>query len=367
MTESAFAKVAVIGLGLMGGSLALALTRTGYDVAGWDADFDSITEAWNLGAIKKIPVSLAEVVAETEVVFVATPVSAIPRVIAECLPLTKTGTIFSDLGSIKQTIVNQVKEFLPDSHYFVPGHPMTGSEQNGIAAADPFLFQNAAYILIKTEFTPPSVLQTVYDIVKTTGAHLLTLQAEEHDRIVGMVSHLPHLIAAVLAKTAGSAEEIYPGTLRLAAGGFRDTTRIATGSPRLWEGIIFGNKPMVLEAIRAFEQQLAKLREIVSSGATTDLISFLAAARDVRLQIPARNKGFLTLLYEMVVTIEDKPGAINEVIQYLAYEGINIKDIEILRVREGDGGTLRLALEEDSALERGIQILTAKGFKVKRR
>ena len=360
-------KVAVIGLGLMGGSLGLSLTRAGLQVSGWDYDLGVHQEAFKIGAINKMTNTLPETVADAELVFVATPVDLIPEVIHSCVNWTQPGTIFSDLGSIKQLILEKVNEFLPETHYFVPGHPMTGSEQQGIIAADPFLFQNAAYILIENARSSGSVLSKVKSVIALTGAHLLVLDAAEHDRIVGMVSHLPHLVAAILAKTAGQAEFDHPGTLNLAAGGFRDTTRVATGAPEIWEGIIFGNKSMVLQSIDAFEKQLTELKQCIDLNDQTAFFNFLTNAREVRMQIPGKNKGFLTLLHEMVVTIEDRPGTINNVLQYLAAEQINIKDIEILRVREGDGGTLRLALEDSTAVDRAVQILNEKGFKTKKR
>jgi prephenate dehydrogenase len=367
MEAGAKPQITIIGLGLMGSSLGLAFVKKGLTVCGWDADSAVIAEAYRIGAISRQPADFADALAGATFVFVATPVTLIAQMIRDCLPLTAPGTVFSDLGSIKGQVIAEVMAFLPSDYYYVPGHPMTGSERCGISAADPFLFENAAYIIIEDPHTPPAVSGRVIALVKTTGAYIIKLTVAEHDRIVGMVSHLPHLVAAALAGTAGRAEKDQPGTLALAAGGFRDTTRIATGSPQLWEGIIRGNREYILEAIAAFEAQLEKVRRMVATDDAEDLRSFLAAAREVRLQIPARNKGFLSLLYEMVVAIEDRPGTIEEILHYLALAKLNIKDIEILRIREGEGGTLRLAFENDTAVEQAVAILTDCGFKVWRR
>lgn len=365
--EKKQSKIAIIGLGLMGGSLGSALVRRGYTVAGWDNNLESITEAYRIGAINELSDNLQEVLDQAGVIFVATPVAFISESIKKCLPFVGPGAVFSDLGSIKEKIIREVSAFLPQDCYFVPGHPMTGSEKNGINAADPFLFENAAYILIDDPATPQEVLEKLKEILSCTGAHLMTLEAAEHDRIVGMVSHLPHLIAATLARTAGLAEEKHPGTLALAAGGFRDTTRIAMGSPQLWEEIIRGNRDKVLQAIDSFKEQLDILKSIVSTEEPSPLVEFLSHARETRLQIPAKNKGFLSLLHEMVVTIEDRPGAIGEVLRLLSKAEINIKDIEILRIREGDGGTLRLALENDQAVADAIVLLESARIKAWRR
>ncbi|MCL6592256.1 MAG: prephenate dehydrogenase/arogenate dehydrogenase family protein [Firmicutes bacterium] len=360
-------KVAILGLGLMGGSLGLILTKAGYPVSGWARKPSTIEEAYRIGAINIKPASEEDAVHDAKYVFVATPVSLIAEKIKACIPWTAPGTIFSDLGSIKGAIMAEVFSFLPPTHYFVAAHPMTGSDQQGIGAADPFLYQNAIYIVIDDPRTPAWAAQEIRDLLKLTGANLVTLTGTEHDRIVAMVSHLPHLLAAALAKTAGLAEEAHPGTLNFAAGGFRDTTRVAMGAPEIWEGIILGNKSQVLEAIDAFCAQLEQLKEIIHHGDQGRLSDFLTKAKETRQQIPAKNKGFLSLLYEMVITVEDRPGAINEVLVHLAKEGINIKDIEILRVREGEGGTVRLAFENDRAVDRAVQILEKQGYVVRKR
>jgi prephenate dehydrogenase len=368
MTVERERTVAVIGLGLMGGSLAAVLTRRGYRVSGWDADPEVTAEAYRMGAISRPPASFAATLAGCGYVFIATPVAMIAAVIRDCLQFTAPGTVFSDLGSIKGQVVAAVFAFLPSDYYFVPGHPMTGSERYGIGAADPFLFENAAYIVVQESRTPAAVTARLAALVRATGAYVINLaSAAEHDRIVGLLSHLPHLVAATLAETAGAAEAAHPGTLALAAGGFRDTTRIATGAPQLWTEIIRGNREQILAALADFTGQLQKLSQIVAADDCESLLAFLTQARETRLQIPAKNKGFLSLLYEMVVTIEDRPGAIEAVLQDLARAELNIKDIEILRIREGDGGTLRLAFENDAAVEKAVALLTACGFKAWRR
>ncbi len=360
-------KIAIIGLGLMGGSLGLILTKAGYRVTGWSRNAETRNEAYRIGAINLLPASFEEAVTEAEYIFVGTPVGSIGKIIKDCLPFTAPGTIFSDLGSIKEAIMNEVFAFLPDTHYFVGAHPMTGSEQQGITAADPFLYQNATYIMIDDPRTPSGAVEKVENLLQVTGANLIHLTATEHDRIVAMVSHLPHMIASTLAKTAGMEEDKFPGTLNLAAGGFRDTTRVALGAPEVWESIITGNRLRIIEAISSFQNELQQLKEILSSSDNEKLVKFLSKAREIRTQIPAKNKGYLTLLHEMVVTIEDRPGAIEEVLRHLAEAGLNIKDIEILRVREGEGGTLRLAFENSSAVDRSVEALEAEGFKVRKK
>lgn len=360
-------KIGIVGLGLMGGSLGMALVRAGYTVSGWDQSAIARQEAYRLGALSRLSHDLRDAVSQASVVFIATPVESIPATVRECIPHVKQGTIFTDLGSIKQNILEEVYGFLPEGYHFVAGHPMTGSEQQGIGAADPFLFQNAAYVIIEDPRISKEAAAVIDKIIQNTGAQIIKLAAVEHDRIVGMVSHLPHLVAATLANTAANAENTYPGTLALAAGGFRDTTRIALGAPEIWRGIIWGNLEQVLKAIDAFQTELDRLKEMLRSGNQAQLDRFLAQAQEIRRGIPAKNKGFLSLLHELVVTIEDRPGAIVEVLIFLAEAGLNIKDIEILRIREGTGGTLRLALESDAAVDQAVKVLETQGFTVRKR
>ncbi|HHT48680.1 MAG TPA: prephenate dehydrogenase/arogenate dehydrogenase family protein, partial [Firmicutes bacterium] len=244
--------------------------------------------------------------------------------------------------------------------HYVGGHPMAGSEQSGITAADPFLFQNAVYLLTPGPETPSFVLEALTAFIRMVGGlpHLLT--PEEHDLMVAVVSHLPHLLAAALVNVALDFNERHPGTLALAAGGFRDTTRVAMGSPALWREIFSTNRHSLLETLTAFTQELTAFTTALAAGEMETVEAKLRRAAVARTKLPAQKKGFLTLLHELVVVIQDRPGAIAEVIEII--KTINLKDIEILRVREGEGGTLRLAFEDETALQQADHLLRVHGF-----
>jgi prephenate dehydrogenase len=195
------------------------------------------------------------------------------------------------------------------------------------------------------------------------GGLPLLLKPEEHDLMVAVVSHLPHLLAAALVNVAARFNQEYPGTLSLAAGGFHDTTRVAMGSPSLWREIFNSNRTSLLKVIKEFTEELQGFCSQLSAKEMELVEKRLNQAAVVRSELPAKNKGFLTLLYELVVVIEDRPGTIAEVTGIL--KDLNIKDIEILRVREGEGGTLRLAFDDEQTLGQAVSLLRARDFTVR--
>ncbi|MBA2132230.1 prephenate dehydrogenase [Capillibacterium thermochitinicola] len=355
-------RIALIGLGLIGGSLGLALCRQPRKpwVVGYDPVADTCREALARQVVHEIADSPAAAAQGADLVVLAVPVGKMEEVVRAVAPVLTPGTILTDVASTKGQLARALPPLLPEGVYYVGGHPMAGSEQSGLAAADPFLFQNAVYLLTPAPGTPPAVLATLEEFIRMVGGLPLLLTPEEHDLMVAVVSHLPHLMAAALVNVAVDFNERYPGTLALAAGGFHDTTRVAMGSPALWREILASNRHSLLPVLRALMTEVENLTAALSAGELTTLEARLKRAATARKELPARRKGFLTLLHELVVVIEDRPGAIAEVIGII--KTINIKDIEILRVREGEGGTLRLAFENEEALAEAVRLLRSHGF-----
>lgn len=204
-------------------------------------------------------------------------------------------------------------------------------------------------------------------LVEATGARPITMRPEIHDEIVATVSHVPHMVAVALVLAAAERDQEVPGLLELAAGGFRDTTRVASGPEDVWTDICFSNAPSIIAGIERIEAVLESVRRVLSQRDHAALKDMLAQARSVRKSIPARAKGLLSPLFDIVVHVVDRPGAIHEVTGLIGAASINIIDIEILRVREGEGGTLRLAFEEREEMERALEILAAAGHKARAR
>jgi len=350
------ARVAIVGVGLMGGSLALAIRRFCPEVEVIGIDFPQVLErAHERKALDRgyPPERLAEGVAEADYVFLATPIRTIIRLIAEISPMLKEGAILSDLGSTKAEICRAAERSVPDGVYFIGGHPLTGSERRGIEHADPFLFQNAYYVLTPLD-GPEEKAEELARFLERLGALILYLDPEAHDRIVAYTSHLPQLLAVGLTNLVGR-----EGCLGLAAGGFRDLTRVASSPYEIWEEILETNVAPIQKALDALIEELTSLRERLGKGGLRE--DFAQAARR-RAEIPPTSKGFLKAFPRIAVLLPDRPGALAEITAAIAEEGLNIKDIELLKVREWVGGTFQLYFESEGEAKRAAEVLNGIGY-----
>lgn len=356
-------RVAIIGLGLIGGSMGMALLQgqVAREVVGYDRDSRALEMGLEVGAISRAAGSAPEAVEEAKLVILAVPVGSLPAVAREIAPYLSAEAVITDTGSTKGRLVSVLEDIFHLRGHFIGGHPMTGSERAGIAAADRYLLENAVYLLTPTERTDQDALRWLKRVLKTLGARVLCLSPEDHDRIAGAVSHLPHLLAVSLMQLAAKLSREHPELLMLAAGGFRDTTRIAGGNPIMWRDIYLNNAQTILDMLELWKGELHRLADLLKAADAKGLEEILQDSRSLRAQIPARQKGLLPNLHEIVITVPDKPGVIGYVGQMLGQEGINISDIEILRVREGEGGTIRLGFTSASAAEQALNVLRQHG------
>lgn len=365
MGKEIFGKAAIIGVGLMGGSLGMALRnrRLAGEVVGMFRDPEKIERAQALGAVDRGTIHLQEAVENAELVVVATPVGVSLDLIQRILPFLKPGCIITDLGSTKGEITEQVEEILPPGIYFVGGHPMTGTEESGVEAANPYLLENAIYVLTATEKTDTAALQGVKLMVEEIGAQCMIMDPREHDLLVAAVSHLPHLTAALLVNTLPDTGVDLKKALFLAAGGFRDTTRIAMSSPDMWRDICLSNREMILKLLEIFKRKIRDLEQLLGQGDGEKLCKEFSKAREIRLNIPRRVKGLLPGIYDLVVLVGDVPGVIGKMATLFGNKGINIKDIEILKSREEEGGSIRFSFSTLEERDRAFNVLEVEGFK----
>lgn len=363
-------RVGIVGVGLIGGSLGMALRRFGGadQVLGVVRTASEGELAARLGAVDGWSLS-PEILTACDLVVLATPVETILPVLEEALPFIGPSATVTDVGSVKTAICRAAWERLgPEGPVFVGGHPMAGSERAGVGEADPYLFQNAVYVLCPP---PPSwpgaaaATQRVRELAAAAGAETVILTPEEHDALVAAVSHLPHLAAAALVLSLE--ESGSPWVDRLAAGGFRDTTRVASGDPDLWRQILMVNREAVLRQARVFTSRLERLVRALEEGDGAALAQELEQAVQRREQVTRRARGLLAPHPEVIVRVPDEVGAVHRVTGILAEAGINLADIEILRVREGEGGSLRLALETEEDRDRAVRLLDAAGYWVRAR
>jgi len=363
-----FGRVAIYGVGLIGGSLGMAICarHLAEEVIGIGRNPENLSLAVELGAAHRATVDPQDGLAGAEVVVFGTPVGTTVSLLQEVLPFLSPGTVVTDVGSTKATVVRSVESLLPEGIYFVGGHPMAGSEQTGVRGADPYLFENAFYILTPTENTFPDALEKIRKMAAGLGARVIEMTPADHDLAVAAVSHLPHLAAAALVNTVTSMSG-QERVSSLAAGGFRDITRIAGGDPVMWRDIFLTNKDMVLAMLRDLRHCLSDFESLLADDAGEAVLNWLALARENRARLPARIKGYLPRLFEVVVTAPDRPGSIAEFTGHLARAGLNISDIEIMRVREGEGGTIRVGFSSEREQEEAVKVLRENGFPVRKR
>lgn len=274
-----FPQTTIIGIGLIGGSFALAARRSGLvgEVTGVARSETTRALAVERGAADRVTSDACAAVRDADLVYLATPISTILCTLAELGPYLKPGALVTDAGSTKARVM-AAAQALPDSVAFVGGHPMAGSEQAGIAAAHADLFQGATYFLTPTEATTQAVFEPLLALVHAVGARPVVVEAELHDQMVALTSHLPHALAWALCAAAGRAEA--PEALApFTAGAWRDTTRIADSPAEVWADIFLTNPENLAAAARGFRQELEDLLRLVESGDREALTDYLVRAR----------------------------------------------------------------------------------------
>jgi prephenate dehydrogenase len=266
--------------------------------------------------------------------------------------------------------MEQAQQVLPAENPFIGGHPMAGSEKGGAANANAFLFENATYVLCPPGNLPASDFSRDFadfiDLIEATGGRLLVLDAERHDRIAATVSHLPQLLAIALMNYAADLNAEDDAFLRLAAGGFRDITRIASSPFEMWQHILIANEGQILDAMGGFATTLQRIRNRIIEEDMDALGDHFAEARRVRDTIPRDSKGFLHPLADVYVYAEDRPGVLAHITGTLFEAEINIKDIELLKIREGTGGAFRLSFVNEATAEAAITVLEKAGCQAHR-
>ena len=328
-------RAVVVGTGLIGGSIGLRLRRNGWHVTGRDRDQVRLDKALALGALDAVGDDPA-----ADITFVATPVAAVAGEARRALDAT--AGLVTDVGGVKASIVDAVAD-----PRFVGGHPMAGSEQEGVEGAAAELFEGATWVLTPTEGTDAAAFAAVRQIVGTLGAEVVALPPDRHDELVAVVSHVPHLAAATLMRLADERSEEHRALLRLAAGGFRDMTRIASGHPGIWPDICHENRVAILGVLDDLAAALRDMRDLVADGDRSGLLAALDEARAARVNLPARFRTAADLS-EVRIPVPDRPGVVADVAILAADLDVNIVDLEIAHSTEGPQGVLVMLIERPS-------------------
>ena len=330
----------IIGTGLIGGSVGMALRAQGWHVTGTDADRDTAARAVALGAL-----DVEGEDREADLVVVATPVHVAAGIISDILgsPSWNAAAVITDVGSVKGPLLAAV-----DRPRFVGGHPMAGSEQVGIEGASAELFFGATWVLTPTPSTDPAAYAQVRTVLAGFGANVVALDPAEHDSLVAVVSHVPHLTAATLMALAADLGEEHGALLQLAAGGFRDMTRIAAGQPSIWPGICDDNADAIVATLDLLIESLGTMRRRVAERDHDSLLEILQRAATARRAMSERVQRPEALV-EVRIPVEDRPGMFAEIAVLATELGINIFDVEIAHSVEGDRGVLVVVIDVTSA------------------
>ncbi len=328
-----------MGTGLIGGSIGIALRQRGWRVTGVDRTPSVVDRALALGALDAEGYD-----DEADVVFVATPVRAAEAVVKHALarPDRRPDAIVTDVGSVKGPLMEAV-----DHPLFVGGHPMAGSEQVGVDGADGDLFVGATWVLTPTAHTDPMAYTRLRGVVVDLGANVVSLPPTQHDSLVAVISHVPHLTAATLMDLAAGVGEEHAALLQLAAGGFRDMTRIAAGQPTIWPDICDDNAAAIIETLDLLIDSLGTMRTRVAEHDHEALLAVLERAAMARRALPdrlPRPEG----LAEIRVPVPDETGVAAEITTLAAELGVNIVDFEIAHSVEGTGGVVVMTVDRHS-------------------
>ncbi|WP_371809559.1 prephenate dehydrogenase [Halobacillus sp. Marseille-Q1614] len=355
-----------VGLGLIGGSLAMnTAKKEGYRVIGMDSDEKTIEMALIQGVIEEVVTDFEQGCRKSDILVLATPISLTVEYLSALEKMDLDHTLLvTDVSSVKNQVLYAAEQLTNPRVKFVGGHPMAGSHKQGYSAAKPHLFENAIYVLTPAAGSATEDAEVLKDLFSETGARFLTFNTEEHDEMTAVISHFPHLIASSLVHQAREWQKKHPYLEHLAAGGFRDITRIASSNPELWQDIFFQNRTLLIQMLDDWMEEMAEVQQLLKQREKESTYQYLVEAKNYRDGLPMKEKGAIPSFYDIYVDIHDQPGAIHKVIKLLAGKEISIKNIEILEVREGITGVLRISFPSDKEQQKSYELLTNSGYEV---
>ncbi|RUS48286.1 prephenate dehydrogenase [Cohnella sp. AR92] len=366
MARPAEVKIAIFGVGLIGGSLALCWKgKPGFRIVGHSVNPGSVSKYVSLGVVDEGTTSLADAALDADFIFLCVPVGRLNDYLDELarLPL-KPGCIITDVGSTKASVVAHASGLDLNGAVFLGGHPMAGSERSGVEAATTDLFENAYYVLTPTDGTPPEAVERMKDLLRWTRANVVLTDSVLHDSIVGAISHLPHMIAVGLVNQIAGYNETNDLYRSLAAGGFRDITRIASSDPTVWRDILVNNKTVLLQLLEDWKKEMDRFAELLKQEDGEGISEQFRLANGFRKQLPERRKGMIQSLHECYVDVPDHPGIIGRIATELGQERINLSNLHIVESREDVPGILRLSFKEAEDLEKAVDLLRRMQYQV---
>jgi len=351
-------KIVISGLGVMGGSLALAFKQNLSDVQiyGYDKP-EVLREALAQNFIDEKISAWPQECADADIVFLASPLNILSRHLQDLNGVVSRQTVVTDVGSTKKEL-SLLASKINFSGTYAGGHPMTGAEKSGLKAANPLLFENAVYLLCGTELQENKIVkEKLLPVLDAVKARVLVIDAEVHDEILAAISHLPQIMAVELINLAGGLNSEEKPYFALAAGGFRDLTRIASSSIDIWQDIINSNTDNIKKVLKIY------IRSLENAATRLDNMKpDFEAANEYRRQVPKTGKGFLSPLTDVMVFVTDQVGVVAKIASALTEKDIDIRDIELLKIREKEGGVFRLSFDSVKLANDAVKILENIGF-----
>lgn len=360
--------IAVIGLGLIGASFAGAYRKAYPDapILGVDVSQEAIDELLDRGWITQgfgpnAP-ELPEALNTCDLVVIATPVGSVPeyfRMLADC----DYQGIITDTCSTKAQIVEEAQAILPHLDHFIPGHPMAGSEKSGVTGSRDNLFENAHWVLCPDEHTSPDVFAALHEVLTALGARVVSLTREGHDEAVAIISHVPHFVASSLVELAVRHAGDQEALFRLAAGGFKDSTRIAAGSPALWTGIAFENPEAITRGLEEMQEILSQYAKALAGANRAEFTALLDRAANARKALPAKWIPATEDLLEVRIPLTNRTGVVAEVTTIASQVGCNIQSIEIDHITSSSAVLVLILTDEGDIGKLSTQLIKA-GFTI---
>lgn len=352
--------VGVFGMGLLGGSVALSLReRQGAVVHAYDPDALALESALAMGACDVVHTSIGPWVGALSLGVLAAPVRALEGLAGQIAPHADPSSRWIDIGSVKGPVVDALEPLLP---HFVGTHPMAGRETPGVQNAYAGLLQSAVWVLTPTASTTAADLEAARQLVADLGAYPFELDPWLHDRLVARVSHVPFLVAAALNLWIDRDVD-RERLLFLAAGGFRDLTRVASGSPTMSRDMVIENRQPVREALADLQRVISHLAETLEDPDA--LLGLAEEAKRTRDALPIVRRSLLPRAFDVVVAIPDRPMELANLLAVLGRDTINVRDVEVLKIRETGGEAIRVGFASDEEREAARRSLTGAGYRLR--
>jgi prephenate dehydrogenase len=355
-------RLAVIGVGMMGGSLALAAQqRVLVDaVVGYDSDAEALELALSRGVITEKALSPAEAAAYADLVVISTPVRNIPQLVEDCAGAQPAPRLITDMGSTKSSTIGGLSPLARSM--FIGGHPMCGSAESGVRYARADLFENATYFLCTTGAAFPKLYETLQEFIVQLGAKPTHIDPVAHDRIMAVVSHLPHVLANVLMDHTGSFQVRGKRALQCVGPSFKDLTRVAGANPAMWGDIFLENRAALAQTLRSISAELQEFSQLLDQADETAILDSIASAAAYREELLAYEDITPAILYKVTVRIPDQPGSLSKVMTALGQAEINVEDLTLHHFSRSVGGDLLLFIQGQEVAETAASLVQSLGY-----